>query len=114
MEIIVNGDVYINENGGNEQKDRKVATIRRSPALASAKKKVKARDSVCQCCGEIDVNGHLEIHHILPLSSYPNLATDEGNLVALCQKCHDKLHKEYPEANAVNYGEFMKRFAKRY
>ena len=82
--------------------------------LAAFKKKVKARDTVCQCCGEIDVNGHLEVHHIMKLANYQDLACDLGNGIALCQKCHRKYHDEYEEVNAVTFAEFMKRFAKRY
>lgn len=96
MEVNVYGDVYVykNEEDGKPH-ERKTSSIRSSPALSTAKKQVKERDQVCQCCGEIGVNGHLEVHHILPLAKYKSLATDEHNLIALCQSCHHKYHEQY-------------------
>ena len=34
-------------------------------------------------------------HHIYPASLYPELEYDVNNLVALCEKCHDKMHDRH-------------------
>ena len=100
---------------GVEQLDKPVHKLRTSNAVTSAKKKVKARDSVCQCCGELPVNGHLEVHHIFLLAKYPSLASDEGNMIALCQKCHRKYHEMYDDrdVNAVTFAKFLKDYGNR-
>ena len=87
---------------------QKKQSIRSSPEYQDMKKRVKARDQVCQVCGEVDVNGHLEIHHILPLSDYPDLACDDGNCICLCQKHHQEYHNCYDVGNAVTFADFMK------
>lgn len=95
MEINVTGNVYINFSDEDKTSDRSIQTIRRSPAVSTAKRNVKNRDKVCQVCGEIGTNGHLEIHHILPVAKYKELASDERNMIALCQSCHHKYHEKY-------------------
>ena len=96
MDINVYGNVYIgNIEEEEEHSERTIQTIRRSPAVATSKKNVKSRDKVCQCCGEIGTNGHLEVHHIMPLAKYKELASDESNMIALCQSCHHKYHEAY-------------------
>lgn len=97
MDIKVYGDVYI-----NDKKERKISTIRTSSKLATVKKIVKERDKFCICCGDIGVNGQLEVHHIMPLAKYKDLATDEHNMVALCQKCHRKYHEEYKDCEGAD------------
>lgn len=101
MDINVYGNVYI-KSDEDLKKDRKTSTIRTSPRLGTAKKAVKDRDKVCVCCGEIGVNGHLEVHHIMPLSKYKSLATDEHNMVAMCQRCHRKYHEEYKDCEGAD------------
>lgn len=52
----------------------------------------------CELCGNnlIQPNGtiHATIHHIKPVSLYPELKKDYSNLMLLCPKCHEGLHKE--------------------
>ena len=110
--MIVHGNVYINYPEKPVKDNRKISSIRSSQSLATFKKKVKARDIHCQCCGEQEKQ--LQVHHIMGLSDYKELACDTNNGITLCQKCHSKYHKEYDEVNAVTFAEFMKRFAKRY
>lgn len=100
MEVNIYGDVYVEQK--QKKQERNITTIRRSPGLKTAKNKVKERDKVCQCCGEIGVNGHLEVHHILPLSKYKELASDEHNMIALCQKCHRKYHEVYKDCEGAD------------
>lgn len=109
MNIIVNGDVSIYENNGIKKKTK---DIRVSSQLSKIKQKVKGRDSCCQCCGE-NPSGHLEVHHILPVSKYKDLSCDMGNMVSLCQKCHAKYHDLYSDVNAVTFAEYMKKYGKR-
>lgn len=104
--INVYGDLLL--SGNKEDTVQRKQNIRSSPVYHEMKKRVKARDKVCQVCGEIDLNGHLEVHHILPLSDYPDLACDEGNCICLCQKHHHEYHNSYDVVNAVTFTEFMK------
>lgn len=47
------------------------------------------------------------VHHIKPYKDFPELALDESNLEALCNRCHEQKHnrhetiKEAPEAVRV-------------
>ena len=56
------------------------------------------RGNKCERCGvtleQLIATGHkcsnhLQVHHIKPKRSYPQLAKDETNLIVLCQKCHE-------------------------
>lgn len=91
--IVVNGDIIIEDKGGNIKKD--VQKIRNTPGMSSWKHKVKERDKVCQCCGGSD---HLEVHHVNPLAIYPDLGTDINNGMVLCQTCHRDYHKEWQDS----------------
>lgn len=111
IEVVVNGDVHI--HGAEEITKKSVPKIRNSPSVKTAKATVKARDGCCQCCGEMDKP--LEIHHILPVANYPSLASDEGNMVALCQSCHSKYHQMYngQDTNAVTFAKYLKDYGTR-
>lgn len=118
--IIINGEVTINIYNSDDETEpdngtRKISTIRGSKAVSTAKKNVKSRDGCCMCCGDVPVNNHLEVHHLLPLSKYKELASDEGNMISLCQKCHKKYHEMYDleNTNAVTFSKFMKDYGNR-
>lgn len=120
MSITVNGDVIINftnETGetGNTVNIpvKSVQKLRTSPEMKQTKKRIKARDIHCQCCGEMDKQ--IQVHHIMPLSDYPELNCDEGNLIGLCQSCHDRYHREYRDdgINAFTFAKFILRYGKR-
>jgi len=100
------GDLIIQGNDCDTVQRKQ--SIRSSPEYQEMKKRVKARDRVCRVCGEVDVNGHLEIHHILPLADYPDLACVDGNCICLCQKHHHEYHNCYDKVDAVSFAEFMK------
>ena len=88
--IIINGDVIIEDNQGQTKK--KTQQLRNTPGFNSWKQKVKQRDKVCQCCG---TSSHLEVHHVSPLSEYPQLGTDMHNGMVLCQICHRDYHDQW-------------------
>lgn len=72
-----------------------------SSSLSNWSKKVRERDGyVCRACGHHNPNtskkpNKIEAHHLFPKSKYPVLAYDDGNGVALCQKCHKQYHNMY-------------------
>lgn len=45
----------------------------------------------CEICRS---DRYLEVHHILPRSSYPELSMDKENLMVLCEDCHIKIHSK--------------------
>lgn len=49
-----------------------------------------AQGNVCPICGE--VSERMELHHILPVSRFPELWDDRRNCVALCHDCHKEIH----------------------
>lgn len=49
---------------------------------------VRKRDKCCRLCGSTE---RTEIHHIDPFSQSPLLVLDIGNVILLCEKCHDKM-----------------------
>ena len=50
----------------------------------------KAQGDRCPVCGE--VSERMELHHILPVSRFPELWDDRRNCVALCRDCHKEIH----------------------
>jgi 5-methylcytosine-specific restriction endonuclease McrA len=50
-------------------------------------KKVKDRDKKCLICGSTE---KLEAHHIVSESVAPELTTNTGNIITLCESCHKK------------------------
>lgn len=91
--ITINGDVIIEDNDKRTKKNTQ--KLRSTPGMNSWKNKVKNRDKVCQCCGTSE---HLEVHHVNPLSVYPDLGTDVHNGMVLCQTCHHQYHKEWQDS----------------
>ena len=58
------------------------------------RKKILKRDNYqCVICGaKHSSKNKLVVHHIYPISSFPEFAIEEWNLVTVCEKCHKKLH----------------------
>ena len=108
--LVINGDVIlsINNYGGKTN----LKTIR-SKITKTLKRSIKRRDSqTCLCCGRKFEN-HLQVHHIMPLSKYPELACVPENLASLCQQCHDKYHKLYEHnEGAVSFATFLKQYGR--
>lgn len=55
------------------------------------------RQNRCQICGK---GGELEMHHIKPQSSRPDLKYNLNNILLLCNDCHDVIHKNHIESKA--------------
>lgn len=114
--IVINGDIIINVNNKGDVIDIKKTTkqIRNQFVKKSWKTKIKIRDeNECQCCGKKNLH-QLEVHHIMPLAKYTELASDNGNGIALCQECHRRYHEMYKdEENAVNFAKFLRDFGNR-
>lgn len=50
------------------------------------RKRVRARDgNLCQICGSVE---RIEVHHILPYATHPDVRWDDANGVTLCKACH--------------------------
>ena len=99
---VYGGDVYVNSEDKEiiEKTVSKTQDIRKNVSVNVAKKNVKKRDGCCQVCGEMDKP--LEIHHIMPLAKYPSLASDEHNLITLCQKHHKEYHELYKDSEGAD------------
>lgn len=50
-------------------------------------------------CGECKRYGKVveanTVHHILPLQERPDLKLDNGNLISLCEECHERMHNKF-------------------
>ena len=109
--ITINGDIIISINNNNTEKinTQKI----RKKLTKPLKREIKKRDSKkCACCNKTFKN-HLEIHHIMPISKYPELANDPKNLISLCQKCHTKYHEVYKKKEgASTLIKFIRKYGK--
>ena len=74
----------------------RVVKFRRSYTWAKKSAEIQARDShLCKLCaseGRLTYEG-IEVHHIEPLSERFDLRLEDGNLVSLCGKCHEKAER---------------------
>lgn len=67
----------------------------RSPQYKPFRQSILERDNyTCTACHQR--GGKLEIHHVLPYATHPELAFDPSNTVTLCVSCHNKTKKGYP------------------
>ena len=67
--------------------EHQAGVYKRGPHWHSIRRRIVARDKVCQNCG---ASGKLQVHHKRPFRCFddPDIANDEANLVALCPPCH--------------------------
>lgn len=64
--------------------------IRRSPQYYQWRKEVLKRDeNKCKFCGS---GNKINIHHKLTIFDYPEKIFEIDNGIALCEKCHKKIH----------------------
>lgn len=65
---------------------RKIRFAIRSPKWQQVRKKHLDKQNQCQFCGN---SKNLEVHHIVPVHTNPELELDPDNLITLCDKnCH--------------------------
>lgn len=62
------------------------SAIYRSPRWAGLRLEAKRRDG--WKCVQCNARGRLEVDHIKPLRTHPELAFDLTNLQSLCGRCH--------------------------
>ncbi|MBI6628275.1 HNH endonuclease [Pontibaca salina] len=87
---------------GVKEHRRHSAKVTRTRRWKSLRVEALRRDNYK--CVECGARGRLEIDHILPVRSHPELSFEIDNLQALCVSCHSKktireigLHKPDPE-----------------
>lgn len=57
----------------------------RSPKWQTVRLHFIENNPSCICCGKTD---DLEVHHIKPVNSHPELELEVTNLVTCCERCH--------------------------
>ena len=68
--------------------DRAGTAIYRTPRWKALRFLAKRRDQFrCVQCG---ASGNLEVDHVKPVRSHPELALDLSNLQTLCVSCHSR------------------------
>ena len=108
--MVINGDVIISVKNYGGRVDLKSV---RNQLTKKLKNEIKERDSkTCVCCGK-KFETHLEVHHIMPVSRYPDLVCIPENMVSLCQRCHAKYHDLFKEEEgAASFAKFLKLYGK--
>lgn len=108
--ITINGDVILSINNYGPKTNLKTV---RNKITKTLKSKIKERDSkTCLCCGRKFEN-HLEVHHIMPLKTFPELACVPENLASLCQQCHARYHDLYKHnEGAASFAMFLKQYGR--
>lgn len=110
--IVVEGDIFLTINNYGNNKNINLKKIR-SKVTKPLKQSIKKRDlETCICCKR-KFKSHLEVHHIMPVSKYPELACVPENLVSLCQQCHAKYHELYKDdGGAVSFANFLRTYGR--
>lgn len=54
------------------------------------------------------------VHHIEELKANWSKRLDEGNLISLCEQCHQSIHKKYKTENKVKVQEELKNIIKKF
>ena len=57
-------------------------------------RKLKEQDGKCAYCGREIKHSTSTLHHIKPVSIYPELRRDAENLTLLCHSCHHAIHNK--------------------
>jgi hypothetical protein len=58
-------------------------SAKRSPKWSSVRKEFLKSNPVCACCGGVK---KLQVHHIKPFHTHPELELDTDNLITLCRR----------------------------
>ncbi|MCB1463138.1 MAG: HNH endonuclease [Nitratireductor sp.] len=73
---------------GMKRHDRHSQAVIRSARWKAVRLAVKRRDGwKCVECGKA---GRLEVHHVQPVRTHPELAFELSNLKSLCPSCHSR------------------------
>lgn len=68
-------------------------SLHRLLKVTKHRKQVYARaGGRCEICGSQLAFGDFELHHVLPLTKFKQLAEDNRNMQCLCHKCHKEQH----------------------
>jgi hypothetical protein len=68
------------------------SVIRASSEYLAWKESVLTRDhNICQLCGATE---GLHVHHRVPISVNPSLATNIDNGITVCETCHHNIHRK--------------------
>ncbi len=60
------------------------------------KKRIRElKGNKCWCCGDKGSKGQLQLHHIIPLSTRPDLAKEVDNIILLCPEHHTQYHRDF-------------------
>jgi hypothetical protein len=86
--------------GTNPRKDRANQIYTESALRVWSKEVLKQAVNICEICGSKATLAH----HIKPKKLYPNEALDIDNGIALCLKCHYKVHVD--ECSFINLAKF--------
>lgn len=88
------GDKHPNWKGGTSH--YRAREYFRDQRYKPFRQSVLARDNwACVECGKR--GGKLEVHHVKPYATYPDLAFDIDNGVTLCLSCHNKTKRGQPK-----------------
>lgn len=75
-----------------KQGKREAEQFRNRYAWRKKRQEIRARDyHLCRYClerGVFTCEG-LAVHHIVPLEERPELGLEDGNLITLCESCHE-------------------------
>ena len=55
------------------------------------------RGNGCELCGRKGDEASIELHHIKPIMTHPELAKADDNIMLLCHECHVGIHREMQE-----------------
>lgn len=62
-----------------------VCTLKRSPRWYSLRRRVLRGANGCEACATMT---GLQVHHVKPVYTHPELELDPQNLMVLCERCH--------------------------
>ena len=64
----------------------------RDHIITNKKKLYERQGGLCPHCGQPFEYEQMELHHVLPLSRFPELGQSIRNGIMLCYKCHKEVH----------------------
>ena len=74
--------------------------------LMGTVRKLKNKENKCFVCGSTE---DIVPHHIRKVKQEIEDYYSEDNLVLLCDECHHRYHRQYPDVNSKTFCEFMRK-----